>query len=132
MTAQPDQPERTPEIHRETVSIGIDFRPVPVDMGDGTIWQFDPDPSPDKWDVLTQALGAFTEVQMDDKNPNPDDFKKVSGRLGPLTVQLTEAIGGLLTEPMQRKQFTKRGYSMFALQRLATVLMETLSGFPTK
>lgn len=130
MTAE-QSPE--PEIHREVVSIGIDFRPVPIDMGDGVIWNFDPDPSPDKWETLTRALTAFGGIEdLDEQKPDPKALNSATSRLMPLTAGLTDAIAGILVEPVQRKKFVTRAYSMFSLQRLANTLMEVLSGFPTK
>lgn len=113
------------QVTRETVTVGLDFRPIPIDLGDGTVWLFQPDPSPTAWGVLMDALTAFSTVDTESETPD------LSG-LTVLVENLSVALSGLLTTPKQAEKYSERGYGLVAQQRLATVLIETVSGFPTQ
>lgn len=118
------------QINRETVSVGIDFRPIPIDMGDGQVWMFDPDPTPGKWSGLSRALTAFGRLNVT-ADSSEEEVDAAAQDMESLTTGLTDSIAELLVDIKQRKAFRDRGYSTNALQRLAKVLIQTLSGFPT-
>ena len=35
----------TDQVRRDIVKLGLDFRAIPVDIGDGIEWEFHPDPA---------------------------------------------------------------------------------------
>jgi len=113
------------QTNREVVSIGIDFRPIPVDIGDGKIWNFDPDPAPDKWDNLNATLMKFQSLQ----NVDQDNIEEL--KLSPLLTDLRKALGGLLADREQEKEWNKTTYGLMPLQSLAQRVMEQITGFPT-
>ena len=63
----------TDEVRRDVVKLGLDFRAIPVDLGDGVEWEFNPDPSPEQWSTLVDALKQFTKFE--DEDFGGDAFK---------------------------------------------------------
>lgn len=117
----------TESTDRKTVSLGLDFRPVPVDVGDGKLWEFDPDPSPAKWDRLVNVMNVFV------KNAEKDeDVPASEEETQKLYDELTEAVSKLLLSEEQQAEWEQRRYGMFAQRTVAIALMGELSGFPTE
>lgn len=113
------------EVTREVVSVGIDFSPIPVDIGDGVIWKFHPDPDPAVWDNLQTVLMGFQQTQ----DVSDEDAAQV--KIKPLLEKLHGALGQLLLDKEQKDKWAKTSYGLLPLQRLAQVIMEQLTGFPT-
>lgn len=111
------------EVKRETVSVGLDFRPVPLDLGDNVVWEFEPDPSSQQWQVLSLALKGFSSLASEEK----EDFDVTK----PMDA-LTDALVNLLVRDDQKKLWREKGYGLMPMQKVATVLMEQWTGFPTK
>ena len=112
----------TTEIRRDTVKLGIDFRPIPVDVGDGIEWDFHPDPSPEQWASLMSALKAFTKFG--DEDFEGEDFRQARANF-------TQAMSELIVTPAQQKKWGSMGYGLRPQQAIANALMEIWTGFPT-
>lgn len=110
------------EVRRETVKLGLDFRPIPVDLGDGIEWEFHPDPSPDQWSVLMGALKEFTKFKDDEFGG--DAFKDALNNF-------TKAMSDLIVDPKQQKDWVEKSYGLGPQQKISEALMEIWTGFPT-
>ena len=113
----------TNEVRRETVKLGLDFRPIPVDLGDGVEWDFHPDPSPQQWSTLVDALKSFTKFGDDDFGG--DDFKTA-------LAGFTAAMSDLLVGEGQREKWIEKDYGLGPQQAISQALMKIWTGFPTK
>ena len=112
----------TDEVRREVVKLGIDFRPIPVDFGDGIEWEFHPDPSPQQWSILVAALKEFTKF--DDDAFGGEAFEKA-------LTDFTQAMSTFLVRDDQKEQWMKKGYGLGPQQAVSEKLMELWTGFPT-
>lgn len=110
------------EIKREIVSIGLDFRPIPIDLGDGKVWEFHPDPDKTLFNNLVRALKNMGAVGKAMQDGDSDDFEAALDTLA-------KAQGALLVKKTQRDEWAKADYGMAALSALADVLMEQITGF---
>lgn len=110
------------EVRRDVVQLGIDFRPIPVDLGDGIEWEFHPDPSPQQWSALVNALKGFTKFGDDDFGG--EAFEKALS-------DLTAAMAGSLVNEKQRKEWIEKQYGIGPQQAISNALMEQWTGFPT-
>ena len=112
----------TEEVRRDVVKLGLDFRPVPVDLGDGIEWEFHPDPDPAQWSALLAALKEFTKF-------GDEDFggEAFEGALS----QLTAAMGNLIVSADQRKKWIAKRYGIGPQQAISQALMGIWTGFPT-
>lgn len=113
----------TNEVRRDTVKIGLDFRPIPVDLGDDIEWEFHPDPSPEQWSDLVNALKKFTRFEEDDFGG--DAFKDA-------LAGFTEAMSRMLVKAEQQVEWIQKGYGLGPQQAISEALMEIWTGFPTK
>ena len=113
----------TNEVRRDVVKLGLDFRAIPVDLGDGIEWSFDPDPSPQQWNVLVEALKAFTKFG--DSDFGGDDFETALGNL-------TSAMSNLIVDEDQKSRWTEKNYGLGPQQAISEALMGIWTGFPTK
>lgn len=113
----------TNEVRREVVKLGLDFRPIPVDLGDGIEWEFHPDPSPEQWSNLVNSLKEFTKFDEDDFGG--DTFKNALGGF-------TEAMSKMLADPNQQSLWLEKGYGLGPQQAISEALMSIWTGFPTK
>lgn len=111
------------EVRRDVVKLGLDFRPIPVDLGDGIEWEFHPDPSPEQWASLVNALKSFTKFG--DEDFGGDEFKTALTRF-------TEAMSRLLVNEDQRGKWIEKNYGLGPQQKISEALMEIWTGFPTK
>lgn len=113
----------TNEVRRDVVKLGLDFRPIPVDLGDGVEWEFHPDPSPQQWSVLVSALKEFTKFE--DDAFGGDSFEEALNHF-------THAMSELLVTDKQQKDWVKKGYGLGPQQAISEALMGIWTGFPTK
>ena len=113
----------TDEVRRDVVKLGLDFRPIPVDLGDGVEWEFHPDPSPQQWSVLVDALKVFTKFGDDDFEG--EAFKEALARF-------TKAMSELLVNEKQREKWVEKNYGLGPQQAISEALMGIWTGFPTK
>lgn len=113
----------TNEVRRDVVKLGLDFRAIPVDLGDGVEWEFHPDPSPHQWSTLVSALKEFTKFEDDDFGG--DAFETaLSG--------FTGAMSEMLVRTEQQAEWIEKGYGLGPQQAISEALMEIWTGFPTK
>lgn len=112
----------TNEVRRDTVRLGLDFRAIPVDLGDGIEWEFHPDPSPEQWSALVNALKQFTHFEDDDFGG--DAFKTA-------LAGFTEAMSNMLVKAEQQAEWIEKGYGLGPQQAISQALMEIWTGFPT-
>lgn len=113
----------TNEVRRDVVKLGLDFRAIPVDLGDGIEWDFHPDPSPEQWSTLVDALKAFT--QFGDEGFAGEEFQTALG-------EFTAAMSDLLVNEEQRQLWKQKNYGLGPQQAISQALMEIWTGFPTK
>lgn len=113
------------EVRRDVVKLGIDFRPIPVDLGDGIEWEFTSDPSTEQWSTL---LDTITELgKLDDKKFSSDS----KTMLNALT-KFTKAMSAMLLSEEQQEEWLQRGYGLGPQQAISEALTEIWTGFPTK
>lgn len=113
----------TNEVRRDVVKLGIDFRSIPVDLGDGVEWEFHPDPSPHQWSTLVSALKGFTKF-------DDDDF---GGEAFEATLEgLTKAMSEMIVNTDQQAQWIEKAYGLGPQQAISEALMGMWTGFPTK
>lgn len=111
------------EVRREVVKLGIDFRSIPVDLGDGIEWEFTPDPSPEQWSGLVNALKQFTG--MDKGEFGGELFREA-------LLGLSTAMSDLIVDEKQKPRWIERGYGLGPQQAISEALMGKWTGFPTK
>lgn len=112
----------TEEVRRDVVKIGLDFRPIPVDLGDGIEWEFHPDPSPEQWSELVDSLKQFTKFEDDDFGG--DAFKSA-------LAGFTAAMSKMLVRKKQQTEWLQKGYGLGPQQAISEALMGIWTGFPT-
>jgi len=111
------------EVRRDVVRLGLDFRAIPVDLGDGIEWEFHPDPTPQMWSTLVNALKQFTKFE--DADFGGEAFENaLSG--------FTQAMADMLVKAEQREEWINKGYGLGPQQKISEALMEIWTGFPTK
>lgn len=115
------------QVNREVVKIGLDFRPIPIDLGDGMVWNFTSDPSTEQWTILTSALRKFSVFQ-----GRSDEDILGGGEFEEVISGLTAALAEMLVDTAQKDQWIDRSYGIGPQQRVSEYLMETWSGFPTQ
>lgn len=113
----------TDEVRRDVVKLGLDFRPIPIDIGDGTVWEFHPDPSPQQWSALVGALKKFSKFG--DADFGGEDFEDA-------LQGMTKAMSDLLVNEDQRVAWVERAYGISPQQAISEALMGIWTGFPTK
>ena len=112
----------TEEVRRDVVKLGLDFRAIPVDLGDGIEWEFHPDPSPEQWSTLVDSLKKFTKFEDDDFGG--DAFKEA-------LAGFTKAMSEMLVKPAQQAEWIEKGYGLGPQQAISEALMGIWTGFPT-
>jgi len=113
----------TDEVRRDVVKLGLDFRAIPVDLGDGIEWEFNSDPSAEQWSMLVDALKQFTKFEEDDFGG--DAFKSA-------LAGFTKAMADMLVKAEQRTEWVEKGYGLGPQQAISEALMGIWTGFPTK
>jgi|KBSMisStandDraft_5_1062788.scaffolds.fasta_scaffold00561_6 hypothetical protein len=113
----------TEEVRRDVVKLGLDFRAIPVDLGDGIEWEFNSDPSAEQWSMLVDALKQFTKFEEDDFGG--DAFKSA-------LAGFTKAMADMLVKAEQRTEWVEKGYGLGPQQAISEALMGIWTGFPTK
>lgn len=113
----------TNEVRRDVVKLGLDFRAIPVDLGDGVEWEFHPDPSPQQWSTLVNALKQFTKFEDDDFGGEAFE----SALAG-----FTKAMSEMLVRAEQQAEWLEKGYGLGPQQAISEALMGIWTGFPTK
>lgn len=112
----------TDEVRRDVVRIGLDFRAIPVDLGDGIEWEFTADPTGDQWSTLVDALKEFTKFE--DADFGGAAFKAA-------LAGITQAMSELIVNAEQKEQWISKGYGIGPQQKISEALMEQWTGFPT-
>ena len=112
----------TDQVRRDVVKLGLDFTPIPVDLGDGIIWEFHPDPSPSQWSGLMDSLKSFTRFE--EKDYDGEQFKEG-------LQNFTKAMSELLVSDEQKAEWIERQYGLGPQQAISQALMGIWTGFPT-
>lgn len=117
------------EIQREVVSIGLDFRPIRLDVGDGQVWEFQPEPEPAQFDRLISTMKSFSKIgeAMQDNGAQEES----SGMTNALD-ELRKALGALLVDQADRSKFMKQKYGLRSLNALCNAVIEETTGFTGK
>lgn len=112
----------TEEVRRDVVKLGLDFRAIPVDLGDGIEWEFHPDPSPQQWSALVNALKEFTKFE--DTDFGGEAFENA-------LAGFTESMSKMLVRAEQQAEWIEKGYGLGPQQAISEALMGIWTGFPT-
>jgi hypothetical protein len=112
----------TNEVRRDVVKLGLDFRAIPVDLGDGIEWEFHPDPSPQQWSTLVNALKQFTKFE--DTDFGGEAFEEALSAF-------TKAMSEMLVRAEQQTAWMEKGYGLGPQQAISEALMGIWTGFPT-
>lgn len=112
----------TNEVRRDVVKLGLDFRAIPVDLGDGIEWEFHPDPSPQQWSALVNALKEFTKFEDDDFGGEAFETALAG---------FTKAMSEMIVTAKQQAEWIEKGYGLGPQQAISQALMEIWTGFPT-
>lgn len=113
----------TKEVRRDVVKLGLDFRAIPVDLGDGVEWEFSPDPSPQQWSVMVDSLKGFTHFEDDDFGGEAFETALTG---------FTQAMADMLVREEQREAWVEKGYGLGPQQAISEALMGIWTGLPTK
>ena len=109
------------DIDRGVVRIGLDFRPLPLDVGDGNVWHFEASPSPAQFDALVRGIRGFTTVGT--ALQGGDDASIVA-----VTDKVEAALLDLLVDQKERKAFPGK-YGVGALVAIANAVIQEATGF---
>ena len=118
------------EARRDVVKIGLDFRTIPVDLGDGIEWEFVPDPSPEQWSILMNALKTFERLF--GGGADPAEAMSDTKTLNEALKGFTEAMAGMLSSEEQKEAWIEKNYGLGPQQAISEKLTELWTGFPTK
>lgn len=99
---------------RKPILIGIDLRPVPLEMSDGQIWYFNPDPAKDFFQRLS-GIGK--------------DLQKESELDWDMIDQIRQSLAKELTQDADA--FLSKNYGLAVLSALAAAYAETVVAIPT-
>lgn len=110
-------------VDREAVSVGLDIRPLPVEIG-GRIWFTDPDPSPSAMNAVHAAVQGFSTKGVEDEA----EKLKISQKA---YEQLNAALTEILLDEEQKVEFPGK-YGMLGVQNFALAWIQGISGFPTE
>lgn len=112
-------------VQRDTVDVGFDFRPIPVRMGPGDehVWNFNPDPDPEMWHAVEQAVEGWQNRKAEDVT-----LEEASETVEKIRVALADL---LYNEDDKAAFVAEKRYGPFGLAKLAKSLMEEVTGFPT-
>lgn len=101
---------------RKPIQIGIDLRPVPLEMSDGQVWHFNPDPAKDFFKQLA-GIGKDLQKEGDDLNWDVVD-------------QIRDSLAKELTEGTD--EFLAKNYGLAVLSAIAAAYAESVVAIPTK
>jgi hypothetical protein len=106
---------------RQPLQVGIDLRPIPLQMEDeaGTVWLFNPDP-----DKQFFATVARIKDNDDDDQTDPAYWDYID--------ELREVIGSQILDETERTEFMAREYGLKALDAIAKTYSAGVSGRPTE
>lgn len=109
---------------RESVAIGLDLRPIPVDMGDGRLFHLDGNPSGKaEWFELSNAAVHLASLAGNGKATDPEEALK---RLG----EFRDAFLPFLPDD-EHDEWQNAKYGGMVMQTLYSKYVETLTGLPT-
>lgn len=106
----------------EFMASGVDFSPLELDVGDGTIWKFTPDPQPAETQRLSSAMKAISDATNDGMTDAVVESYD----------NLVSAIRDRLMDEKQKKEFPKPVYGQNALMWFSMRLATGRDGFPTE
>lgn len=112
-------------VDRDDVTVGFDFRPIPVRLGSGPEhrWEFNPDPDVEAWAQVSDAVEAFRG-----RDPEDIDMRETAE----LVERIRAALADMLFDPADRESFIEqKKYGPMALMKLAEAVMKEVTGFPT-
>lgn len=116
----------TDDVRREAVKVGLDFRPVPIDLGDGNVWNFDPDPEPARFNDMMKAIrGVGASGKALEKNDEAAD----TNQLVTTMAALKDAVGACLVDDKQREKWSKKSYGLKTMTALVNAYSQEISGF---
>lgn len=99
--------ERTP------IQVGIDLRPIPLQMSDGNIFRFDPDPG-------KQFFETVSRIRQERDGDDEADYSFID--------DLRKILASQIVDPEERKAFTKRAYGLPALNDISKTYSRAVLG----
>lgn len=100
---------------RKPIQVGIDLRPIPLELSDGTVFHFNPDPPKEFFQTVSQLK--------EDRNDDDSDWEFIDT----LRKTLADQVIGV----GERKAFTARKFGLAALNKISTAYSEGVLGSPT-
>lgn len=104
---------------RTPVQVGIDLRPVPLALSDGTVWNFNSDPDTA---FFSKSQQLATQMQAEDGVDNMDRIVN----------EMRSALAEQLVDEKEREQFIARSYGMAVLGALSAAYAEQVVALPTQ
>lgn len=100
---------------REPVQVGIDLRPIPLRLTDGSVFSFNPDP--DK-----QFFATVSRLKAD--RQKDDDWEFID--------TLRDVLASQIVDEKQRAEFLKNNYGLAVLNDVAHTYSEEALDRPTR
>jgi hypothetical protein len=104
---------------RTPVQVGIDLRPVPLALSDGTVWNFNPDPDTS---FFAKSQQLATQMQAEDGAEHMEQIIN----------EMRTALADQIVDKAERDKFVKRGYGMAVLGALSAAYAEQVVALPTE
>lgn len=99
---------------RQPVQVGIDLRPIPLEMSDGTTYHFNPDPPKE----------FFAEVARIKNDDGPDDDYE-------FVDSLRQVLAGQIVDETESQSFIERNFGLPALNAISSTYASAVLGRPT-
>lgn len=93
--------ERTP------LQVGIDLRPIPLQMTDGSVFHFNPDPTKE----FFATVARIKEDKPDEDRTDPAYWEFID--------ELRDVLGSQIVDPDDLKLWVKKAYSLAALNDIS-------------
>lgn len=107
---------------REPVKVGIDLRPIPMEMSDGNIYHMNPDP-PKEFYASVSRNKEERVAASNSEDPEVDEWEFIDA--------LREILATQITTDEDKKTFAEANYGLAALNDLARAYSATVLGRPT-
>lgn len=109
----------TEETARTPVQVGIDLRPVPLALSDGTVWNFNSDPDTS---FFAKSQQLASQMQAEDGVEN----------MTQIVDEMRQALAEQIVDPAERERFITRRYGMAVLGALSASYAEQVVALPTE
>lgn len=102
---------------RKPVQVGVDLRPIPIELREGEKWYFNADPPKDFF-ALISNIGKAMQVEDDTRWDAVDAMR--------------DALAQQILDPAEAENFVSHNYGLAALSGIAKAYAETVVALPTQ